>query len=187
MNSLTKEDFAEAANILGCEVAAIQAVCTVEAPKGGFNPDGSLASLFEGHKFFKYTGGKYAADHPTICYPKWTTQFYGHTWQAEQARLEEAMALDQKAALMSASFGKFQIMGFNFALCGFTAVESFWSYLKICEKNHLMAFCEYVKHVRLDDELRAKNWSEFAKGYNGPEYMKNNYDQKLAKAYAQYI
>lgn len=184
---ITEQDFQNAAKDIGCEVAAVKAVCTVEAPRGGFNLDGSLVSLFEGHKFHAFTKGIYDAAHPTISYLKWTTAFYGRTAAAEQARLAEAIALDETSALMSASFGKFQIMGFNFALCGFTSVQSFVNNLKESEGNHLLAFCQYVKHVRLDDELRDKCWAEFARGYNGPEYQKNNYDKKLAAAYAKNV
>ncbi len=51
------------------------------------------------------------------------------------------------------------------------------------ERSHLDAFCEYLKHNGLDDALREHGRGDFAKGYNGPEYWKNNYDIKLEQAY----
>jgi hypothetical protein len=42
----------------------------------------------------------------------------------------------------------------------------------------------FIKSAKLDDELRAKNWAAFAKGYNGSGYRANQYDTRLAKAYA---
>ena len=34
--------------------------------------------------------------------------------------------------------------------------------------------------------LQKQDWATFAKLYNGPAYKKNNYDSKLANAYARY-
>ena len=113
-----------AAQLLGCDVPAIKAVAEVESRGQGFLPNGKLKILFEGHIFFKYTHGAYAAQHPTICYPHWTRQFYLGGVR-EWDRMDEALTLDHDAALMSASYGKFQIMGFNFAHCGFTSVDAF--------------------------------------------------------------
>ncbi len=51
---LTDADYIRAAKVLKCEVAAIKAVTSVEAPKGGFLNDGRVRILFERHKFHKY-------------------------------------------------------------------------------------------------------------------------------------
>lgn len=184
--TLTQEDFIAAAQKLGCEVAAIKAVCEVEAPRGGFNPDDTPVTLFEGHWFHRYTAGKFGASHPSVSYPKWTKAFYGKTWQQEQARLQLAMSLDRRAALMSASWGRFQIMGFNFAIVGFPDVQKFVNAMYKSEGEQLMAFCAYVKQTGIDDELRNRDWDGFAYRYNGTEYKKNDYAGKLARAYAKY-
>jgi hypothetical protein len=188
---LTEKDFAAAAKSLGCEVAAIKAVAEVESSGNGFLNDGRLRLLFEGHQFFRYTTGAYAQTHPDICHQKWTPANYCKggpetRGAGEFSRFESAKKLDKKAAMMSCSIGKFQVMGFNFALCGFRSVEEFWTALGQSEGEQLNAFCNYVKAVGLDRELREKHWAEFARRYNGPGYKKNRYDEKLAKAYAKY-
>ncbi|MEA3082739.1 MAG: N-acetylmuramidase, partial [Paraburkholderia sp.] len=33
-------------------------------------------------------------------------------------------------------------------------------------------------------QIRTHHWAAFAKGYNGPTYAVNNYDSKLANAFA---
>lgn len=180
---LTDKDFEDAALILGCEKAAIKAVCDVEAPKGGFNPDGTPITLFEGHKFYKYTNGRFAKDFPSVCYPTWTRKWYGKTWQEEEARLKLAMRLDPRAAKLSASWGRFQIMGFNYALCGYTAVDDFVVAMHESEASQLHAFCEYVIHTGLNDELKNHDWTEFARRYNGADFWANRYNLKLAVAY----
>lgn len=187
---LTEEDFANAALSIGCSVAAIKAICKVEAPRGGFNPDGSPVTLFEGHWFSRLTKGIYDKQFPTVSYPSWTRQHYGKTWEQEQARLELAMALDRNAAMLSASWGRFQIMGFNHGVCNFTTVQAFVQAMKANEGEHLRAFVAYVKHECLDDELRAlpdpAAAKAFAYRYNGREYWKNRYDEKIIEAFGLY-
>lgn len=189
---LTDVDYVAAAKTLNCDVAAIKAVAEVESSGNGFLTDGRVKILFEGHQFYKYTKGTFANSHPTICYKTWTTKFYTKGANAdirgagELARLEEAIALNRTAALLSASYGKFQIMGFNFGVAGFTNVEDFYNSMQISEAEQLNAFCNYIKGNAIDDELRSHNWAGFARRYNGAEYKKNQYDTKLAKAHKKY-
>ena len=184
--NLTEKDFADAAAMLGCSVPAIKAVAHVEAPRGGFNPDGSPVTLFEGHKFYKYTNGRFAVSAPDLCFKAWTRKHYGKTWQDEQARLQRAMALDREAALKSASWGKFQIMGFNSFMVGFDSIQGFVNAMYAGEREHLLAFVKYVQVSGLSTALRKQDWAGFAKGYNGPEYAANNYDGKMADAHRMF-
>ena len=189
---LTEDDYVAAAKSLKCDVAAIKAVAEVESSGNGFLTDGRLKILFEGHQFYKYTKGEFGVSHPTICYKKWTTKYYTKGANAdvrgagELARLEQAIALNRTAALMSASYGKFQIMGFNFAVSGFTNVEDFYNAMQVSEAEQLNAFCNYIKGNAIDDELRSHNWAGFARRYNGADYKKNQYDTKLAKAHKRH-
>ena len=56
----------------------------------------------------------------------------------------------------------------------------------------MVEFINYVKHDKLDDELRTKNWASFARQYNGAGYKGNpfttndDYDLKLTAAYKKY-
>jgi hypothetical protein len=184
--SLTREDFIDDSKRIGCDVACIQAVASVESSGGGFNPDGSPKTLFEGHWFHRYTKGIYAASHPDLSYPKWTKQFYGKTWQAELDRLNRAISLDRHSALMSASWGMFQVMGFNFAICGYKSVEDFYEDMCKDENAQLGAFTSYVINSGLSDELQKLDWDGFAYRYNGPEYKKNRYAEKLSAAYSKF-
>lgn len=181
---LTEQDFIYAAVTLGCEVAAIKAVCEVEAPRGGFNPDGTPVTLFEGHKFHKFTNGEFDIEAPDLSYPTWTRRFYGKTWEAEQDRLQRAMALSRDAALRSASWGKFQIMGFNHEAAGFASIQEFVNAMYHSEGKQLQAFTMFVQHEGLAPALRRRDWAGFARRYNGAGYAENKYDVKMAAAYA---
>ncbi len=189
---LTESDFKEAAELLNCDIAAIKAVAEVESSGNGFLSDGRVKILFEGHQFYKYAKGAYAQGYPTICYKNWTKAYYTKGPNAdargagELARLQQAMALDRRAALMSASYGKFQIMGFNHKVCGFDDLESFYAAMQVSEGEQLKAFSKFVISNKLDRALRKHDWATFAKGYNGAQYSKNQYDKKLAAAHAKY-
>lgn len=182
--ALTREDFVDDAAKIGCEVEAVMAVARVESRGAGFDPEGFPITLFEGHWFHRYTNGKFAAQYPTLSYPKWTKQFYGKSWKEEKDRLNQAIQLDRTSALLSSSWGMFQIMGFNFSKCGYKTVQQFVSAMCKSEDSQLSIFTDYVINAGLADELRDKRWADFARLYNGPEYAQNKYDQKLAAAYA---
>lgn len=181
---LTEEGFAEAARLLGCDVAAIKAVCEVEAPKGGFLPDDRVTILFERHKFHRFTGGIYSKQYPDISNP--SAGGYGSAGAHQYERFSRAFVLDPKAAMKSCSWGKFQIMGFNFASAGFDSLDSFVTAMKISEDEQLKAFVHIVKSFALADELRRRDWAAFARGYNGANYRINRYDTKLAAAYRRH-
>lgn len=190
---LVPDDYIDAAQYLEVEPAAIHAVDDVESSGSGFLPDGKIKILFEGHIFHRYTKGKFSNDHSNadISYPTWTTKYYtkGNSQQrgdGELDRLSRAAKLDKRAALMSASYGRFQVMGFNFAICGYQDVETFFNEMQDDETKHLEAFIGYVEHANLVKPLQNLNWAAFAKGYNGPMYIKNAYDTKLKAAYEKW-
>jgi hypothetical protein len=169
----------DAADEIGCDVAAVKAVIDVES-RGGFLPDTRPKILFERHVFSKRTGGRFDASHPDIS-SRETGGYKGGA--AEYDRLLAAAALDRKAALESASWGAFQIMGYHAASLGSPDIEDFCRGMCNSEDDHLSAFVRFVKLNKLDDELCRRDWAGFARGYNGPAYLKNRYDTKLAAAY----
>lgn len=181
MKILTEQDYINAAKELGCEVAAIKAVSEVEAPKGGFQADGRPTILFERHKFHEFTKGKYSKEFPEISNPR-----PGGYTKNEFARLDKAAKLDRNAALKSASWGKFQIMGFNHNLVGFPVLQDFINAMYKSEGEQLKAFVKFIIVNKLDDELRDKRWADFARVYNGRNYHINAYDKKMAAAYKKY-
>jgi len=103
---LTDQDYAAAATLLKVDVPAIKAVAEVESSGDGFLTDGRVKILFEGHQFYKFTKGAYAAAHPSICYKKWTNKFYTKGPNAdvrgagELARPAEAAELNRRSALL---------------------------------------------------------------------------------------
>ncbi len=177
---LTEQDFQKAAGELECSVAVIKAVCMVEAPRGGFLPSGEPTILFERHQFSKRTGRKFDISHPHIS----NRQPGGYKGgQAEHVRLTEAADLNREAALESTSWGKFQIMGFNYAPAGFGSLQAFINAMYQSEGRQLDAFVSFIQHEGLAVFLREQRWADFARRFNGPSYRVNRYDEKLAAAF----
>src|SRR5579872_1403571 len=122
---LGPDDIAAAAARMQCEPAVIWAVCDIESGGGGFLPDKRPKILFEAQIFGRLTGHQWDVIHPNISSSTWDRSLYGAAGAHQYDRLGEALALDPDAALQSASWGMFQILGFNFAECGFASVTDY--------------------------------------------------------------
>lgn len=185
---LTLEDFKAIAIELGVEVAAIQAVAQVEAAGDGFLPSGRPKILFEGAQFRGFTDGRFDISHPHLSHPY--PQSGGHYvgGEGEHDRLDEALTLDPTAALKSASWGRFQIMGFNYQAAGYDSVESYVEAMRISEANHLEAFASFIEsNPTMHQALQNRDWETFALHYNGSDFARGGYHIKMAEAYLHFL
>ena len=188
---LNENHYVEAAKKLNLEVNIIKTVTAVEALQFGFYNNGTPVTLFERHVFYRELvasrGSAYAtkitAMYPDIC----NTQTGGYIGgKAELTRLAKARGIDEAAALKSASYGLFQIMGFNYLQTGNVSVGKYFDNISIGEPQQLDAFVNYLlldKDGSLINNLRKKDFASFAREYNGPGYKKNQYDTKMMAEY----
>ena len=189
---LTEADFKRCAETLGVEVAAVKAVQEVETGNsGGFLAPGRPTILFEGHVFWSQLKKQglnpedYVKGNENILYSQWTKSYY-KGGLGEYERLKKALAIHEKAAACSASWGLFQIMGFNYAACGCKNIKEFVEKMCVNEGSQLDLFTAFLKSNGWDKYLRTLDWAEFARHYNGSQYAQNKYDEKLKKAYLKY-
>jgi len=184
---LAPGDFRAAAAVLQLDERRIRAVDEVESRGRGFHPDSRRpVILYEPHVFHRLTRGKFSDSHPEISYPTWGTKPYPASQSIRYAQLIAARELDEAAALSSASWGRFQIMGFNHAAAGFSTPQAFVAAMCAGEGEHLMAFARFVKtSPRAMNALRLSDWAGFARWYNGEGYAQHGYDQRLKTAYAR--
>lgn len=187
---LTEDDLVKAADTLGVRVAAIRAVNEVESRGEGFLPDGRPVILFERHVFYKrlkargFDADALAAKYPNIVSPT-PGGYMGKA--AEYTRLAIAERIDADAAHESASWGAFQIMGYHWKALEYSSVADFVARMQRSEGDHLDAFVRFIAaDTALLSALKGRKWAAFAKGYNGPDYARNLYDVKLARAYDRY-
>lgn len=174
-------DYTAAAKVLNCEVAAIQAVAQTESGPGAWDTTGRPKVLFERHKFSKHSKNEFDKSHSDLSDPK-------RGWYAgvQHRRLKRAATLSEAAALKSASWGAYQILGENYAQAGFGSVEAFVTAQMEGERRQLEVFAVFVRaNPALLKSLRDKKWQTFARLYNGPDYKVNDYDTKMATAYKQ--
>jgi RHS repeat-associated protein len=172
---------------LGIDSNVAKAVATVESSGSGFYEDGSVKIRFEGHKFKKYLKES-GADVDGLAknnsdviysYKESITKKHG----VEQ--LKKASKIDSKSALLSTSYGAFQIMGFNYKLAGFNSVEEFVKSQSTYE-GQVNAFLNFVSNNPvLLKALKEKDFTTFAKNYNGESYEDNNYDIKMKEYYEE--
>ncbi|MDN3670808.1 N-acetylmuramidase family protein [Echinicola jeungdonensis] len=194
---LSERDLEDFAKNYDLELAVVKAVNEVESNGRGFLADGRAKILFEGHIFWREL--KKRGQNPQefvseqskdILYPRWTKTHY-QGGAGEYTRLNKATLLSKdpvfkEAAYRSASWGSFQIMGFNADSLGFKSIDDFVNKMQKHEREHLNAFGKFLEVNHLIGHLKSKNWAKFAKGYNGPAYAQNKYDTKLKKAYEKY-
>lgn len=182
--ALGDHDVEDAADQLKVEPAAIWAVWDIEGCSSPFI-DGRPTILFEPHRFSRATGHRYDASHPAVSSLKWNRALYPARQADRWKQLLDAVALDIDAGFASASYGGFQILGENFALCGATSSWSFAWQQAQTEADQLAAFLKFVEARGLADALRRRDWATFARVYNGTAFRENHYDTRLAAAFAK--
>lgn len=186
---LTETDLVQAAQELKCELAAVKAVNQVESRGTGFTKSGKLKVLFERHIMYKKLYAKMGLPRANALgqmYPSLVSPVAGgYTGgDAEMDRLQAAIQIDEDCAYESASYGLYQIMGFNCQICGYANAKEMFNEFLLGESAHLKAFVRFIQaDQQLWDALKRKDWVTFARRYNGPAYAKNQYDTKLAAAY----
>jgi hypothetical protein len=167
--------------LLGVGPAEVWTVVTVETRGCGFLADRRPRILFERHIFHQRTNGAFDSVAPSLSSPLAGGYIGGAD---EYSRLQAAMRLDRDAALKSASWGLGQVMGFNAALAGYPSAETMVREMVEREDAQLLAMANFLKAKRLDTHLVNHDWAQFAKGYNGAEFKRNQYDTRLASSFS---
>lgn len=188
-DDLTEEDYIEVAKELGVEVAAIKAVVEIEAGKShqGFVREGVPIVNFDLTMFRRFASkrginlAKYGKSHSAV-FTRNRSQGVAGAWN----RFKTARSINPHAAIEGTFWGMFQIGGFNYKLCGTESLEEFERLMSRSERDQLELFAKFLINSGLDKPLKAKDWTTFARRYNGPGYAKKGYHTKLAQAYRKY-
>lgn len=190
---LTDEDFREVAEELGVEVAAVKAVVEIEAgaKHEGFWANGKPIINFDLSMFRKFAArnkinlSRYQRSHAVV-FAKPNRARYGSYQAAQQARLDAARTIDDKTAIEGTFWGMFQLGGFNWKVCGTSSPDEFVRLMSRSERDQLELFAEFIRETGMLPLLKAKNWSAFARRFNGPTYARRGYHTRLARAYAKH-
>lgn len=178
--AVTSGDVARFADRLGCSVAQLNAVASVESGGGSFDRLGRPKILYERHIFHRLTGGQWSVT-------AYSNPSGGGYDQDSWAKLAMAIGKAPDAAFSSCSWGRFQVMGKAWGQLGYTSpFELAMSTVK-GEAGHYELLCRFIEKNGLADELRSlsadpDDCRPFARLYNGPGYEANAYHSKLARA-----
>lgn len=168
----------------------IQAVAKVEAAGAGWFNNGLPKILYERHKFWKYNDDVSAPKSTFFNYPEggnYTEDADKNNLNDSYDKLLKACEYDPKAAFMSVSMGKFQVMGFYYEEMGYATP---WEMLYACANSEYAQYDLLVKYILINNlkgaflrlSTVANTCRDFAFGYNGKNYVKFNYHGKLAAA-----
>lgn len=189
-NFISWKDICIASEELNITPCATKAVYEIESLGNGFLSDGRPKILFEAHVFYKelkkvgINPNTLINQFPNIISPKWNRTLYKGN-EKEYPRLDLAISIHKEAALKSASWGAFQIMGFNYVQSGFGDIFDFILANETSAFEQLRSFGNFISANRLVKHLVTLNWAKFAEGYNGAGYASHQYDVKLKNAYVR--
>lgn len=176
---------------LGIDVKLLKALDKIESSgTGGFLKTGELKILYERHIFNRECANaglhKLAelvrGAHPELCNTKSGGYIGG---AAENAKLAVAKTIHPEIAARSASYGRYQLMGFRYQWCGFSSAIQMESVLNKHEDEHLHALANFIEaQPELLKAMQELDFASIAYIYNGPKHHK--YDDKLKGAYSTF-
>lgn len=204
-------DLAPTAAALGCETVALRAVVKVESGGRGINPDGRPVIRLEAHHLWKHadTADKAAVDTRFRVLPQadgskkpwlghefliesgvaansgseWRKMHTGQTleWTAYMV----AQEIDPDAAMRATSWGAGQILGVYERLGYGTGAEGRAAFraAQNSEAGQVDCLARFIKaDPLLVTALRTRDWSGFARRYNGSGQVAK-YAKRLEAAY----
>lgn len=186
---LSRADIVASAKGLGVEAAALKSVIDVECPKPGFDDEGRPTILFEPHIYYKYLTraniitkrDQLQTLFPDMVSRTWDRSLYNV--RPSHDKLAVASVLNWDAAHMACSWGKGQVMGFNWQDLKYPSLKAFVDAMHESEAAQIDAMCRFITVNGLVSAMKNHDWAGFALRYNGEGYKANKYDTKLAAAY----
>ncbi|WP_313026744.1 N-acetylmuramidase domain-containing protein [Brucella sp.] len=186
--AITDRHIATLADQLGVHPADIEAISEVESNGFGWYPDGRIKILFEKHWFYKLipTAKRSEAVKARIARKDWISPAKGgykeqNTTAARYDLLAKAIRFNEDAAYQSISIGRYQIMGFNHAICGFATAKLMFEQFVDSEVNQLSAFAAFLKSKKLIPAIEARDFAKVEEVYNGGG-LNGEYARKMQKA-----
>ncbi|MCB1484852.1 MAG: N-acetylmuramidase family protein [Hyphomicrobiaceae bacterium] len=172
--AITDAHTSQLATELGVHPADIEAIATVESNGFGWFEDGRIKILFEKHWFYKLLSGadRTKAVRQGLARKNWVSPKRGgykdqSNADARYRLLAKAIAINEESALRSISMGRFQIMGFNYGLCGFVSAKHMWERFLDSEVNQLRALAKFLEKKGLVEAMRNRDFRKIETVYNG--------------------
>lgn len=174
-------DFEKLRKEYGVDARALAAVFKVESGGRGFER-GRLMIRFEPRVFKGLSGGK------IVLLPGMSAATDKEGFKRRGGQDDEWAALakasqvgGEEIALQSTSFGLPQIMGFNYAMLGYTSAKELFEAFKTGEEEQKVAVLRFLKRKKLIEAINHQEWAKVERSYNGRS--DGVYAKKLASAF----
>jgi hypothetical protein len=176
---------------LGCEAAAVLAVIEIESA-------GKVYALvagrqepvirFEGHYFDRRLTGeaRKRARELGLADPVAGAVKNPAGQEGRWRLLNRAIEIDAAAALESTSWGLGQVMGAHWEWLGYESVAQLVNTARAGVSGQIDLMGRYIEKAGLTGALQRRDWTAFARGYNGPAFARYGYHTKLAEAYRRH-
>lgn len=176
---------------LRVETAALMAVIEVES---GGRTNAIVAGRaeplirFEGHYFDRLVSPDQRAEARAqgLASPRAGAIANPSSQAARWALLNRAAQIDRDAAYASTSWGLGQVMGEHWRWLGYESVEALVAEARAGFAGQLRLMILFIEKAGLVDAVRRRDWTAFARGYNGPAYARHGYHTRLAAAYRRH-
>ena len=187
----TIAEIAAVANELGIEPATLIAVAEVESGGKAFASVETRHEpliRFEGHYFDRRLAPaeRDIARKAGLASPVAGKIANPVTQIARWRMLDRAAAINRRAAYESVSWGLGQVMGAHWAWLGYAGIDALVAEARSGAGGQAQLMARYIEKTGLLGSLRKRDWTGFARGYNGPAYARHGYDRKIAAAYARH-
>jgi hypothetical protein len=172
--------------VLNIQPGVAVAVLAIESGGQAFAADGRMVIRFENHIFYQYWGKTHASDFSQHFRYNSGQVWTGHQWRpttgqnwidchtsqsSEWDAFNFACSLDATAARTSISMGAPQIMGFNYAVVGYSSVDELFSAFSASERDQVVGFFDFVAGILPGNgavsALQKLAYKVFAASYNG--------------------
>lgn len=155
--------------------AAVRAFAIVESDEKSHTAAGFPVLRFEQHRWKKYRVAEAAA----MTFDKAVnSKNLDERWE----QFERMREVASDAAILSHSFGIFQVMGFNYKQCLCADVETFLRRSMTVEGQFTLFKRFMLESPALLSAVRRFKPEDVGFHYNGPQYKRNKYDVKWAAA-----
>lgn len=188
-------DFADDCDL---PIPHVLAFLEVETDGEGFDPKTKRAIVrYEGHYFYERIqdfakSSLQAAIASGLAHAKVGGVKNPKMQAARWALLERAkefcrrISIPEAVALECVSVGVGQVMVSHWRKLGYASAEDMIAAADSGYDGQLDMIGRYLRAFDLCDDLREGKWQAFARGWNGPQYRRNRYDEKLAAAAAMH-
>ena len=191
--NINDNDYATTAKDLGVEKEVLMAIASQESKHASFKAVKQATILFERHKMYrlliKKGNTKASVDALSKKYPSIVNEDSGgYNDMTSYEKLKIAKSIDYNCAVQSCSWGKFQVMGFNYANL-YSSPRELEKAMNMCELQQFKYFVSYLKNTSgMVDALKNKNWERIATLYNGPNWKNQNpeYANNIKRYYNQF-